>query len=111
MHCYQRCEWGLLGRKIGDGLFLDCCRSVAQKYPQIHFYELRIDNICLQLVQNPNPIDVMVMPNLYGDIVSDLCAGLIGGLGITPSGNIGLDAAVFESVCAQCMRILSLLCY
>jgi len=84
--------------KIGDGLFLDCCREIAALYPQIKYSEMQIDNACLNLVREPRVMDVMVMPNLYGDIVSDLCAGLIGGLGLTPSGNIGTKAAVFESV-------------
>lgn len=84
--------------KMGDGLFLNCCREVAAKYPEIKYEEEQVDNVCLKLVQDPSQMDVMVMPNLYGDIVSDLCAGLIGGLGLTPSGNIGTDAAVFESV-------------
>lgn len=84
--------------KMGDGLFLECCREVAKKYPNIKYDEEPLDNVCLKLVRNPNVVDVMVMPNLYGDIVSDLCAGLIGGLGLTPSGNIGTEAAVFESV-------------
>jgi len=84
--------------KLGDGLFLDCCREVAANYPQIKYEEIPLDNCCLKLVQNPKQVDVMVMPNLYGDIVSDLCAGLIGGLGLTASGNIGTEAAVFEAV-------------
>eukprot|EP01006_Ploeotia_vitrea_P034768 TRINITY_DN65798_c8_g4_i1.p3 TRINITY_DN65798_c8_g4~~TRINITY_DN65798_c8_g4_i1.p3 ORF type:complete len:165 (+),score=75.71 TRINITY_DN65798_c8_g4_i1:504-998(+) len=84
--------------KLSDGLFLECCRLVASQHPEIEFEELTVDNTCLQLVRNPARLDVMVMPNLYGDIVSDLCAGLIGGLGLTPSGNIGTEAAVFESV-------------
>jgi len=84
--------------KKGDGLFLACCREVAKDFPQIHYSEVQISNICQQLVRDPTKIDMMVMPNLYGDIISDLCAGLIGGLGLTPSGNIGTKAAVFESV-------------
>jgi isocitrate/isopropylmalate dehydrogenase len=71
---------------------------VAKKYPQIQYDEVIVDNCCMQLVANPKRFDVMVLPNLYGDIVSDLCAGLVGGLGVTPSGNIGEDAAIFESV-------------
>jgi isocitrate dehydrogenase (NAD+) len=84
--------------KLSDGLFVDCARKVAARYPEVKFDELELDSCCLKLVRNPASMDVMVMPNLYGDIVSDLCAGLIGGLGLTPSGNIGVDAAVFESV-------------
>jgi isocitrate dehydrogenase (NAD+) len=71
---------------------------VAKKYPQVQYDEVIVDNCCMQLVANPQRFDVMVLPNLYGDIVSDLCAGLIGGLGLAPSGNIGESAAIFESV-------------
>lgn len=84
--------------KLSDGLFLDCAREVAKKYPQIDFQEILVDNCCMQLVQNPNQFDVLLLPNLYGDIVSDLCAGLIGGLGIAQGANIGKDCAVFEAV-------------
>lgn len=84
--------------KLSDGLFLDCAREVAKKYPQIGFREILVDNCCMQLVQNPNQFDVLLLPNLYGDIVSDLCAGLIGGLGIAQGANIGIDYAVFEPV-------------
>lgn len=72
-----------------DGLFLKCCREVAEKYPDIKYEEVIIDNCCMMLVKNPALFDVLVMPNLYGDIISDLCAGLVGGLGLTPSCNIG----------------------
>ncbi|RZC78844.1 hypothetical protein C5167_003045 [Papaver somniferum] len=72
-----------------DGLFLECCREVAKKYPEIVYEEVIIDNCCMMLVKNPALFDVLVMPNLYGDIISDLCAGLVGGLGLTPSCNIG----------------------
>ncbi|XP_078445181.1 isocitrate dehydrogenase V [Wolffia australiana] len=72
-----------------DGLFLKCCREVAEKYPEIKYEEVIIDNCCMMLVKDPSVFDVLVMPNLYGDIISDLCAGLIGGLGLTPSCNIG----------------------
>ncbi|XP_042521217.1 isocitrate dehydrogenase [NAD] catalytic subunit 5, mitochondrial-like [Macadamia integrifolia] len=72
-----------------DGLFLKCCREVAEKYPEINYEEVIIDNCCMMLVKNPAVFDVLVMPNLYGDIISDLCAGLVGGLGLTPSCNIG----------------------
>ena len=84
--------------KLSDGLFLNCAREVAQKYPQIKFREILVDNCCMQLVQNPNQFDVLLLPNLYGDIVSDLCAGLIGGLGIAQGANIGKEYAVFEPV-------------
>lgn len=84
--------------KMGDGLFLDCAREASEKYKDIKYDENQIDSVCMRLVQDPTQMDLMLMPNLYGDIVSDLCAGLIGGLGLTPSGNIGDKAAVFESV-------------
>ena len=84
--------------KLSDGLFLECAREVAKKYPQIEYKEILVDNLCMQLVQKPEQFDVLVLPNLYGDIVSDLCAGLIGGLGIAQGANIGLEAAVFEPV-------------
>lgn len=84
--------------KLSDGLFLDCYRKIAQHYPQIKKREILVDNLCMQLVQNPSQFDVLVLPNLYGDIVSDLCAGLIGGLGVAQGANIGLDYAVFEPV-------------
>lgn len=84
--------------KLSDGLFLECARDVAKNYPQIGFREILVDNCCMQLVQNPNQFDVLLLPNLYGDIVSDLCAGLIGGLGIAQGANIGKDYAVFEPV-------------
>ena len=84
--------------KLTDGLFLECCREVKEKYPNIEYSEILVDNACMQLVQNPEKFDVMVLPNLYGDIVSDLCAGLIGGLGIAQGANIGKDCAVFEPV-------------
>lgn len=84
--------------KLSDGLFLECAREVSKKYPQIQFREILVDNCCMQLVQNPNQFDVLLLPNLYGDIVSDLCAGLIGGLGIAQGANIGKAYAVFEPV-------------
>lgn len=84
--------------KFSDGLFLESVREVAKKYPNIKYKEILVDNCCMQLVQKPEQFDVLVLPNLYGDIVSDLCAGLIGGLGVAQSANIGKDCAVFESV-------------
>ncbi len=84
--------------KLSDGLFLNCARETAERFPQIRFREILVDNCCMQLVQNPNQFDVLLLPNLYGDIVSDLCAGLIGGLGIAQGANIGEDCAVFEPV-------------
>ena len=84
--------------KLSDGLFLDSYRNVAKEYPQIAQREILVDNLCMQLVQDPTRFDVLVLPNLYGDIVSDLTAGLIGGLGVAQGANIGKDCAVFEPV-------------
>ncbi|KER09593.1 MAG: isocitrate dehydrogenase [[Candidatus Thermochlorobacteriaceae] bacterium GBChlB] len=84
--------------KLADGLFLKCCQEVAQDYPDIQYNEVIVDNCCMQLVTNPTQFDVMVLENLYGDIVSDLCAGLVGGLGVVPGANIGTEASVFEAV-------------
>lgn len=85
--------------KFTDGLFLKTAREVAKKYEgKVNFEEALVDNMCMQLVQKPNNYDILVLPNLYGDIISDLCAGLIGGLGIAPGANIGDDMAVFEAV-------------
>ncbi len=84
--------------KFTDGLFLRVAREVAQEYPDIEFEDRIVDNLSMQLVQRPEEYDVLVLPNLYGDIISDLCAGLIGGLGIAPGANIGDEAAVFEPV-------------
>ncbi len=84
--------------KLSDGLFLDCFYSVAKNFPDITADDKIIDNCCMQLVMRPEQFDVMVMENLYGDIVSDLCAGLIGGLGLAPGANIGEQGAVFEAV-------------
>ena len=91
--------------KLSDGLFLDSARKIAKDYPTIAFREVLVDNCCMQLVQNPNQFDVLLLPNLYGDIVSDLCAGLIGGLGIAQGANIGLDYAVFEPVHGSALDI------
>ncbi len=84
--------------KSSDGLFLAVAREVAEQFPDILFDDLIVDNLCAQLVQHPEMFDVLVLPNLYGDIVSDLCAGLTGGLGIAPGANIGAEAAMFEPV-------------
>ncbi|KAJ7754257.1 hypothetical protein DFH07DRAFT_504583 [Mycena maculata] len=86
--------------KMSDGMFLSACREVSKEFPGVSYDEDLLDRVCLQVVQNPRPYSdrVMVMPNLYGDILSDMCAGLIGGLGLTPSGNIGRDASIFEAV-------------
>ncbi|HMJ07590.1 MAG TPA: isocitrate dehydrogenase (NAD(+)) [Pyrinomonadaceae bacterium] len=84
--------------KLSDGLFLDCFYNVAKDYPEIESDDKIIDNCCMQLVMRPEQFDMLVMENLYGDIVSDLCAGLIGGLGLAPGSNIGEQGAVFEAV-------------
>lgn len=84
--------------KFTDGLFLDCFRKVGEDYPEIEKQEVIIDNMCMQLVLRPETFDVLVAPNLYGDIVSDLCAGLVGGLGFAPSGNIGDEYRIYEAV-------------
>ncbi len=84
--------------KLSDGLFLDCCRKVGREFPEITYDEFIIDNLCMQLVKDPTRFDVLVLENLYGDIVSDLCAGLVGGLGVVPGANIGERTAVFEAV-------------
>jgi isocitrate dehydrogenase (NAD+) len=84
--------------KFSDGLFLETARNVAARYPDIEFEDRIVDNMCMQLVQKPELYDVLVLPNLYGDIVSDLAAGLIGGLGVAPGANLGDEYAVFEPV-------------
>ena len=84
--------------KFTDGLFLDTAKKVAEKYKGIEFEDRIVDNMCMQLVQKPELYDVLVMPNLYGDILSDLCAGLVGGLGVAPGANIGDNYAMFEPV-------------
>jgi isocitrate dehydrogenase (NAD+) len=82
--------------KFSDGLFLAVAREVAKEYKDIEFEDRIVDNLCMQLVRKPQQFDVLVLPNLYGDIISDLCAGLVGGLGLAPSANLGDDAAIFE---------------
>jgi len=84
--------------KLSDGLFLRCCREVAAEYPELQYNELIVDNAAMQMVLRPEIFDVLLMPNLYGDIVSDLAAGLVGGLGIVPGANLGERCAVFEAV-------------
>src|SRR5262249_30286093 len=84
--------------KMADGLFLRCCQTMAKKYPQIKYDEIIIDNCCMQLVSKPQQFDILVMENFHGDIISDLCAGLVGGLGICPGSNLGDGVAVFEAV-------------
>ena len=84
--------------KLSDGLFLECCRRVARDYPEVAYEELIVDNACMQLVRDPARFDMLLMANLYGDIISDLGAGLVGGLGVVPGANIGDEFAVFEAV-------------
>lgn len=84
--------------KLSDGLFIECCRKVSKEFPQIEYREVIVDNCCMQLVMNPTQFDVLLLPNLYGDIVSDLCAGLVGGLGLVPGANFGETCAIFEAV-------------
>ncbi|MEW6623920.1 MAG: isocitrate/isopropylmalate dehydrogenase family protein [Bacillota bacterium] len=84
--------------KLTDGLFLESCRKVAKEYPFVKFDEKIVDNMCMQLVQFPESFDILLLPNLYGDIISDLAAGLVGGLGVVPGANIGEFGAVFEAV-------------
>jgi isocitrate dehydrogenase (NAD+) len=84
--------------KLGDGMFLRCARAVAKEYPEIEYKELIVDNASMQLVMRPEQFDILLMPNLYGDIVSDLAAGLVGGLGIVPGANMGEKHAIFEAV-------------
>ena len=84
--------------KLSDGLFLDCCRAVAKDHPGVTYDEIIVDNCCMQLVLDPTRFDMLLLENLYGDIVSDLCAGFIGGLGLAPGANIGEASAIFEAV-------------
>jgi isocitrate dehydrogenase (NAD+) len=84
--------------KLSDGMFLECIRKVALEFPQIEYREVIVDNCCMQLVMRPHEFDMLLLENLYGDIVSDLCAGLVGGLGLVPGANIGENVAVFEAV-------------
>ncbi|MGD9763041.1 MAG: isocitrate dehydrogenase (NAD(+)) [Candidatus Binatia bacterium] len=84
--------------KLADGLFLSCARQVAKRYPSIRYDEMIVDNACMQLVLRPGEFDVLLLENLYGDIVSDLCAGLVGGLGVVPGANLGNKVAIFEAV-------------
>src|SRR6476660_3384552 len=84
--------------KLSDGLFLRCSRNIAKEYPEITYGEHIVDNTCMQLVMNPYQYDMLLMENLYGDIISDLCAGLVGGLGLVPGANLGTDCAMFEAV-------------
>ncbi|HLV00762.1 MAG TPA: isocitrate dehydrogenase (NAD(+)) [Acidobacteriota bacterium] len=84
--------------KVSDGLFLETCQEIAKDYPEVEYQEVIVDNLAMQLVLNPQQYDILLLTNLYGDIVSDLCAGLVGGLGVVPGANIGDDCSVFEAV-------------
>ncbi len=84
--------------KMSDGLFLRCSREVAQGFPEISYAEHIVDNTCMQLVMNPYQYDLLLLENLYGDIISDLCAAFVGGLGLVPGANLGLECAIFEAV-------------
>jgi isocitrate dehydrogenase (NAD+) len=84
--------------KLSDGLFLECIRKIAKEYPEIELREIIVDNCCLQLVMKPQQFDVLLLENLYGDIISDLAAGLVGGLGLVPGANLGEQCAIFEAV-------------
>ena len=92
--------------KLSDGLFLDCIRAISKDYPEIEYQEMIVDNTCMQLVSRPEQFDVMVMENLYGDIISDLCAGLVGGLGLTASANVGAEGVslFYDEVFCEIVR-------
>jgi isocitrate dehydrogenase (NAD+) len=94
IHCIHKANI----MKLSDGLFLRCAREVAEGFPEVQYFEHIIDNTCMQLVMNPHQYDMLLLENLYGDIVSDLCAGLVGGLGLVPGANLGTDCAIFEAV-------------
>jgi len=84
--------------KLSDGLFIKCCKEVSEGYPEVAYAEHIVDNACMQLVMNPYQYDIILTENLYGDILSDLCSGLVGGLGLVPGANIGAECAIFEAV-------------
>jgi isocitrate dehydrogenase (NAD+) len=94
VHCIHKANI----MKMSDGLFLRCSRTVSKEYPEITYAEHIVDNTCMQLVMNPYQYDILLLENLYGDIVSDLCAGLVGGLGLVPGANFGHECAIFEAV-------------
>ena len=94
IHCIHKANI----MKLSDGLFLRCARTISKEYPEITYGEHIVDNTCMQLVMNPYQYDTLLLENLYGDIVSDLCAGLVGGLGLVPGANLGLHCAIFEAV-------------
>lgn len=92
-------------RKLSDGLFLESCRQMSTLYPKIEFEAMIVDNTCMQLVSNPHQFDVMVTPNLYGNIVDNLAAGLVGGAGVVPGENFSKDYAIFEPVSHKCLCV------
>src|SRR5712671_1685297 len=94
IHCIHKANI----MKMSDGLFLRCSRNISKEYPEITYGEHIVDNTCMQLVMNPYQYDILLMENLYGDILSDLCAGLVGGLGLVPGANFGHECAIFEAV-------------
>jgi isocitrate dehydrogenase (NAD+) len=94
IHCIHKANI----MKMSDGLFLRCSREVSKEYPEVTYAEHIVDNTCMQLVMNPYQYDILLLENLYGDIVSDLCAGLVGGLGLVPGANFGHECAIFEAV-------------
>ena len=91
--------------KLTDGLFLDCARDISKKFPDIEYEEMIVDNLSMQLVLNPERFDILLLSNLYGDIISDLCAGLVGGLGVVPGSNVGDKYTVYESVHGSALDI------
>jgi len=84
--------------KLSDGLFLRCCRTVAEGFAEVSYHEHIVDNTCMQLVMNPYQYDILLTENLYGDILSDLCSAFVGGLGLVPGANLGTECAIFEAV-------------
>lgn len=95
---YKLTECGFLCRKMSDGLFLECCRITSKEYPDIQFDQMIIDNCSMQMVNKPSQFDLMVMPNLYGDVLSNIACGVIGGPGLVSGTNLGYRYAVFETV-------------
>jgi len=96
---FKNFSFFIIYRKLGDGLFLESCREVAALYPNIKLDTMIVDNTCMQLVSKPQQFDVLVAPNLYGNIVANLAAGLVGGAGMVPGESYSTDVAIFEPVC------------
>ena len=97
--------------KLSDGLFLKCCEETAQLYPQLSFESMIIDNTCMQMVSHPHRFDVMVMPNLYGNIIDNLACGLVGGAGVVPGASYSADCVIYEPVCLDFKKHSSLLIF